>query len=660
MTENAKFNPAWLLAAFLALILAVSGYFAARTLFHRPGAGPDGDTVTVTASGNEPAAATPAVSGLPELVAQRFAADAERLPVVLAAARSAFAAQQYAAAEAAYREAVALSNWDTVTQEAFARLGDIYYDLAQFTNAAFCYRLTMDERLTGTVGWDDTVQHNLALAELQRGNLAAARTAAHSALALRVTDGGHYALLAVVAERLSDIEAETIARKAVALDTDNALARVNYAILALRRNYYDTALLQLQQALALNPAPAVRRRALAELAQARLMRGTPKEALPVYEQALADDPDDPVLLHNYGLALLRAGEAEAAVVQLRRATAMPPVSPPTCYLLGRALGATNNSGLAGEAIRAYQRGIEADPRNVAQYCRLGKLFYDNRDYGSARLTFAQVLELDRESLYATTAHRYLAVIAYGQADYAEALTQIAAALSLGHNQRELQFDRGLIRCRAGDTEAGLQDLQEVQHEAPGKVTLQAYASTLLRAGRYVEALAPLQTLTGLDTGDATWPGLLGRVQQQRHDLPAAATAYTTALQRPANRTWQYRINVNLAAVHAGLRHWTEAERCLRQAAAVEPDRWESYYQTALTAAAQGRSDAALAAVRVALEKEPLAARSHAAHGWLLWEKGLRAEAATAWERAVELDPTMLDALYNIDYYRRQAASAGEE
>ncbi|WP_051341297.1 tetratricopeptide repeat protein [Azospirillum halopraeferens] len=73
------------------------------------------------------------------------------------------------------------------------------------------------------------------------------------------------------------------------------------------------------------------------LATALTEAGRPAEALALHRRVLALNPDGSRLLHNAGVAHLRAGAAEAAVTVLRRATLADPDNPDPCEGLAEAL-----------------------------------------------------------------------------------------------------------------------------------------------------------------------------------------------------------------------------------------------------------------------------------------------------------------------------------
>ncbi len=79
---------------------------------------------------------------------------------------------------------------------------------------------------------------------------------------------------------------------------------------------YDTAATTFAQVVEIDP---VHLKALINWGAALSRRGTPKEAIPKFELALARDPNNASAMYNLGVSLQRLGEHEAAIVQYQQA-----------------------------------------------------------------------------------------------------------------------------------------------------------------------------------------------------------------------------------------------------------------------------------------------------------------------------------------------------
>jgi len=664
LTESkARLSPAWLLAIFLVLVFVISGVLAYRS--YRAGLHPPGsaatDTPPVVAGATDTASRlTPAVEQLPDLVAQQYAADGAALRAALQAARAAYAAGNYPAAVAAYRTVVMLSNGDGITQEAFFQLGAMYDDLGQYADAAFCYHQA--QRISEL----PVILDNLALTELHRGDAAAAAQAAMRAAYLDPRDGMAWALLAAAREQQQQLtEALAAIARSCAIDSTIASRVVNRALLAARTGDTNNALRWYQQAL-LIPAPAaVHLRAAEESARLLLTQQQPADAVTRYKQALRLAPDQARLQHHYGVALAQTSLWSAAVPALRQALASDPNRPLTWYALAESLAAL---GRNDEAIAACQRGIELDPENVARYYQLAVLFIKQNRDDDARRTLEQLLTLQPPSPLQLAAIVQLANIAARRNDLAAARQHLAVAADLAATEPWLLYNRGIIDWRAGEKESGYRYIEQaIDREPRTALFRRTHADLLFRDRRYADAIVAYQQLLAVDSGTMHDCFRLGWLLQQQRNLATAAASFRQADRLPADPDLPdlpYVTALNLAAVLADLHDYAGAQSVLRDASRREPGRYEAYHNAALISVAQGRRDEAMAFLQVARRVAPQAAPVALAEGWLLWERGLRDEAAAAWERAHALDPTLLAARYNLELYRRQTAPSttalGEE
>jgi len=89
-----------------------------------------------------------------------------------------------------------------------------------------------------------------------------------------------------------------------------------------------------------------------------LQEGRGAEAVPYLEAALADDPDDPDMLHNAAVALAGSGRADAAIGAARKLIAVAPDDPRGYLDLGVVLG---RAGMLSEAREAFASGLTRVP-----------------------------------------------------------------------------------------------------------------------------------------------------------------------------------------------------------------------------------------------------------------------------------------------------------
>jgi len=182
---------------------------------------------------------------------------------------------------------------------------------------------------------------------------------------------------------------ESLWRRALAVDPDSSMPRVNLASYYRHANLIDQALMEERAAVAIDPtlakqlnnigADAVSRKSWAEgekmlraavaadprlatahynLAAALSGLGRHGEALKRLEQAARLDFSDAKILNNLGVALSHAGKHTRAAAALRRAAEFAPSWAIAHHNLGNALAAM---GRYQEAAAAYDRAARLDP-----------------------------------------------------------------------------------------------------------------------------------------------------------------------------------------------------------------------------------------------------------------------------------------------------------
>lgn len=180
--------------------------------------------------------------------------------------------------------------------------------------------------------------------------------------------GGYRGLVSVLADAgtvfftraLTEAQSlsETLARRAVALDGNDAEARASLAATLWRRGDHDGARIEAERALAITPNLA---RGHAALGAALIFSGRPKEGIAALEQFVRLDPLDPGLaarLNQMAAGLYLCRDYEASVATAQRVIRSHPDYPLTYRLLAAALGQLER---IDEAKQALEKAIASAP-----------------------------------------------------------------------------------------------------------------------------------------------------------------------------------------------------------------------------------------------------------------------------------------------------------
>jgi tetratricopeptide (TPR) repeat protein len=103
------------------------------------------------------------------------------------------------------------------------------------------------------------------------------------------------------------------------------------------------------------------RKLLFDHAMSLLRRGNHRQADPILHSLHARYPDDPQILHNYGMLLSDQGRLEAALSLLGHLAEVAPDHANGWTALGVALSRAGNKP---EALKTFQRALEVDPANA--------------------------------------------------------------------------------------------------------------------------------------------------------------------------------------------------------------------------------------------------------------------------------------------------------
>jgi tetratricopeptide (TPR) repeat protein len=252
-------------------------------------------------------------------------------------------------------------------------------------------------------------------------------------------------------------------------------------------------------------------------------QGSPTRAIPVYERALAQTPDDAEALSLYGLALVQAGRPSEAEKPLRRAVEKEPNQPAFRTNLAELLFRVGeNDAAIAELGKATAGGSTYAPAFV----RLGRALVDRADLGGAVDAFDRALQLkpgDRQTALMLT--RALGATgnygaAYHVLDHMEKtwpddLEALRLRLEIARSRRDFSAMRTLstkLTKLAPEDPMGWRDL----------------AATLFESGLFGDALLAFEKALSLGDRDAESLGQLASISIQALDFSKAEAALAEA------------------------------------------------------------------------------------------------------------------------------------
>ena len=233
--------------------------------------------------------------------------------------------------------------------------------------------------------------NNLAIAERDRGDNAAALGHFQAALALRPGDAEIQDNLGESLLRQGETE-EALGHIAAALRLNPSLpeGHVNLGAILSRRGQTAEAAAQYQLAIQLNPANEEAHDGLGAILTDL---GRPSEALPELVEAIALKPDDADAHYNMGRLYGLTGRTAEAIGEFSRAVELQPNDPQNHFNLGVALASSEQFD---KAIGEFRIAVHLSPGYANAHANLGVALAQSGNCAEAVPHFAEALRLRPE------------------------------------------------------------------------------------------------------------------------------------------------------------------------------------------------------------------------------------------------------------------------
>ena len=289
--------------------------------------------------------------------------------------------------------------------------------------------------------------------------------------------------------------------------------------------------------------------------------GSPTRAIPIYERALLDDPENPDTLSAYGLALVEAGRPTDAEAPLRRAIETDPAQPAYRVNLAELYFKVGETELAIETLR---QTTSAHPNFARAFAKLGRAYIDERDFAAAADMLDRALQLD-------------------PGDQASGLF-LARALAAQENYGAVYYV-----------------LDHLEKNNPNDIQAKKFRLEIARMRRDFQALAVLaEELVKLAPDDPQgWRGIAtARYEDGRYEDALAALERALALEP---KTAEGFSQFAMTAIQA--LDFAKAEAALDEAEALDPSNARMLSTKGLLRTYQGRKEEAEAYCRRCIEME---------------------------------------------------------
>jgi tetratricopeptide (TPR) repeat protein len=253
-------------------------------------------------------------------------------------------------------------------------------------------------------------------------------------------------------------------------------------------------------------------------------RGHLDRAAGAYEAALAEDPDQPEVLHLLGLVSLQRGNAGRAVALIGRAVAIRPAEAAFHASLAEAYWA---SGTVDRALGCYHAALRLKPDNPVVLSNLGLTLLSLGDVDAAIRNLRDAIRLAPEM---AAAYNNLGNALRHKGDMVDAVEQFRTAVRLDPNAAQARGNLGRTLLEQGEPNEALEHGRECVRLRPDFAEGHSNLGTVLHAlGQldqakecYAEAIRLKPNLAAAHAG-------LGGVFEELGDFDQALATLRTAL-----------------------------------------------------------------------------------------------------------------------------------
>jgi len=252
---------------------------------------------------------------------------------------------------------------------------------------------------------------------------------------------GHYGLGVALQSLGQEGKAIEAFGSAVEIDPRNTKSYLRLSEAESARGKWDAAEGWLRRAIAVHEDRVIVDR-LAQVLLQSGQSGKSAEARALLEGLAADAPNDALAAYNLGQLLLVEGEAENALVELRRAAALAQSDPDVHQALGSAFALL---GRREEAVESFRRAVELAPCFAAAQANLGAAYAELARLPEAAAALEKAVSCNP--------------------NYAAGFKNLAAIqLQMGNLDRAITAMRGALRASPADPEIqkSLQELIDFQ------------------------------------------------------------------------------------------------------------------------------------------------------------------------------------------------------
>ena len=438
--------------------------------------------------------------------------------------------------------------------------------------------------------------------------------------------------------------------RAAELDPKHADAQLKAVNLLLLARRYADARVRARAVLQLQPENAS---ALVALGNALAGLRSFDEALAATQRAAALDPLRSGSQLNLGLLQFVSGNPTAALAAFRRATEIAPNAPETHLGLATFYWANNQTA---DAERAFLQAVEVSPRHTPTHRELAAFYVSTGRPELAERHLRTVVDIADDMASRIALSEFYVSVARIP-DGIRILERLTAENKEAFAPAKIRI--AMIQSIAGQRASANRTLDEVLLANPKEADAMAIkAHLLLGESRLQEARTLSEAAVATNRQSLRAQFALGKVMRAFGRVEDAQRAFREVLQLDRGAS---EARIELSQMHLDRREVDSGIQLAQEAVDTNP--WSVDARVALARALMVRpEDLSRASAQVALLTQTFPRSAQAQHllGELEEARGATARARTAYDRALQFDPTFWDSLnasVTLDVNARQFESA---
>ncbi|MCS5612875.1 MAG: tetratricopeptide repeat protein [Candidatus Poribacteria bacterium] len=252
--------------------------------------------------------------------------------------------------------------------------------------------------------------------------------------------------------------------------------------------------------------------------------GQLSEAEKLYQQVLADDPQNADAFHLLGIIAYQRNKYQLAIDLITQAIATDPNQAPFFNNLGNAL---QNQGKLEESVQAYQKALQIQPDYAEAYYNFGNVLHKHGKLDASVQAYQKALQIQPD--YAKAYNNFGNVL-HHQGKLEESVQVYQKALQIQPDYAEAYSNLGVVLKDQGHLEEAFRACQKAIKSKPTYATAHNNLGVILhKQGEFERAIAAYHQAIEISPDNSEAYNNLGASLHAKGDIEKSVWAYNQAI-----------------------------------------------------------------------------------------------------------------------------------